>query len=248
MFDGAKLKIERANHHIGDLERQFAAFVEAHPHTLSIQSNPQTGQPTVRIRFSADPPKTLALIVGDAIHNLRTALDHMTWELVGRDGGTQNRYLKLPTGDNRINFEAACRGIKTPSQSIIDLFLSLEVFPTGKGESLYATHLLDNADKHTVITPIVRASRLSKLVALRADGSLAMSITNTAILGGSGPYANITDLPPGVSVEIDKDTKATPDIFFGDVEPVKSQPIIPTLSQLSEIVSKTIDITERSIT
>src|SRR5579872_3824589 len=150
LFKGAQLKIERADHHITDLVTQFTAFVDANPYTLAIGSNPETGQPAVLIKFRKDIPTTWALIIGDAIHCLRTALDHMTWALVGKDGGTQDRYLSFPTGDNRINFEATCKGIKTPSQSVKDAFAALEVFPEGKGNSLYALSQLDNAEKHSI--------------------------------------------------------------------------------------------------
>ena len=108
MFGSARLKLERAEYHISDIERQFAAFVRGKPHRFRIQSDPNTGVLAIRVRFVKEPPATLALIIGDAIHNMRIALDHAIWELVGLDGGTQDRYLKFPTGDNRIDFEASC--------------------------------------------------------------------------------------------------------------------------------------------
>ena len=129
MFESAKLKIIRANQHLRDFETRFAEYVATKPHRFSIHNDPESGQPKIRIRFESDRTKTFTLVVGDAIHNLRTALDHLTWEVIGLDGGTQNRYTKLPTGDNRVYYEAACKGIETPSDWVKSLFISLEPKP-----------------------------------------------------------------------------------------------------------------------
>ena len=171
MFESAKLKIKRANQHIGALEAEFAAYVATKPHRFSIYHDPKTGQPIVRIRFASAPPQNLSLVIGDAIHNTRAALDHLTWEVVGLDNGTQDRHLSLVTGDNRVNYETACKGIKTPSDWVKDLFISLEIFPGGQGDGLYTLNALDNADKHTVITPVVRATSHPPFTILNPDGT-----------------------------------------------------------------------------
>ncbi len=158
MFESAKLKIIRANQHLLDFEARFAEYVATNPHRFSIYNDPESGQPKIRIRFESDRTKTFSLIVGDAIHNLRAALDHMTWEVIGLDGGTQNRYTKLPTADNRVDYEAACKGIETPSNWVKSLFISLEVFPGGQGDGLYALNQFDITDKHTILPLMVKAT------------------------------------------------------------------------------------------
>jgi hypothetical protein len=153
MFNGARLKIGRANQHIADLETAFHTFVKDNPHTIRSSGDPKTGRTIVRVHFDQPIPDTLALIIGDAIHNLRAALDHATWELIGLDGGTQDRYLKFPTGDNRINYEASCKGLKTPREDTKKFFIALAVYKGGAGNILYTLNLLDNADKPTVSAP-----------------------------------------------------------------------------------------------
>jgi hypothetical protein len=248
MFESANLKVKRANHHIDDLERQFAAFIEHNPHTLSIQTNPDNGRLAIRIRFRKEPDTDLALIIGDAVHNLRSALDHMTWELIGIDKGTQDHYLKLPTGDNRISFEASCNGIKTPSQTVRDMLKALEIFPSGKGDILYALHLLDNSEKHTVLIPVIRASKLSKMTILRPDGIAAITMTDCTFIGGSGPFANIANIPHGHSVELDQNSKATPDIFFRKVEGAPSERVIPAFRKFRHATADAIKIITDAIT
>jgi hypothetical protein len=75
MFESARLKLQRADYHISDLERQFAAFVAEKPHRFIVQSDPNTGSIGIRVRFVKEVPTALALVIGDAIHNLRASLD-----------------------------------------------------------------------------------------------------------------------------------------------------------------------------
>ena len=65
-FDSALLKIQRATHHIDELETQISVFAGRHPYSLSIGSHPKTGQPSVRVKFNEEIPAWFALIVGDA--------------------------------------------------------------------------------------------------------------------------------------------------------------------------------------
>ncbi len=95
MFSSARLKIDRAHTHIKDLEGQFKSFVERKPHRFGIKHDEKTGQPVIEIRFVEDVPAELAVVIGDAVHNMRCALDHTIWELIGWDGGTQNKHLRL---------------------------------------------------------------------------------------------------------------------------------------------------------
>ena len=247
MFESAKLKVERAKHHITDLEVQFGAFVEKNPYSVAVGHNPETGKATIRLVFKEKIPARFALIIGDAIHNLRTALDHIAWELIGHDGGTQDRYLKFPTGDNRVSFEASCQGIKTPSRAVRDLFQSQEVFPSGKGDILYTLHLLDIADKHTVLTPIIRAAKVSKLIIYHRTGQVQATLIDNIFAGDTGTYADIWNVPEGGYVEIDEDTKATPAIFLANVQGVPAQPVFPLLGQLRHATANTLDIISKAI-
>src|SRR5882672_12019746 len=48
----------------------------------------------------SDPPQELSFIAGDAIHNLRAALDNLTWALAGKYGA--------PNSKNKVQF-VACK-------------------------------------------------------------------------------------------------------------------------------------------
>jgi hypothetical protein len=119
-----------------------------------------TGALTVEVHFHETIPTTFSLILGDAIHNLRTTLYHAAWELIGIDGGTQNRHLAFPTSGTQGDYEATCNGIKTSRDDTKKFLISLAAYPGGAGWKLYGLNRLDIADKHTFLTPIAGVARI----------------------------------------------------------------------------------------
>lgn len=234
MFESARLKIKRAEQHISDLEARFAAHVATNPHKLLVENNPETGNRHIRVLFKSDPTQSLALIAGDAIHNIRVALDHMTWEAVGRDGGTTDRYLYLPSGDDRVNYESRCKRIKTPSNWVKDLFISLEIFPRGTGDGLYALTQLDNTDKHSTLAIVVKATTTPEIRILSPSGTPALTLIGNTFISTSTDYFDIGKVPHTHKIEFDEDADCAPTIVFNDVR-WPNQPVIPTIKQFSQL-------------
>ncbi len=210
------MKIKRAQHHIADLEGQFKTFVARKPHRFSIKNDPKTGQTLIQIRFVEAPPDNLIVVIGDTIHNLRTALDHMIWALIGWDGGAQNKHLTFPCRDNRTNYEAGCNGIQTPSQWIRDFIIAFEAFPGGKGEIFCRLHEMDVTDKHRAIRPVLRGTGHPDFTIYNTKGEPCLAMSGNQFIGGMGDAAPIMNVPVGYSVELDGDTDCPPSIFFSD--------------------------------
>jgi hypothetical protein len=75
LFRGARLKIKRANKHIADLDVAILRLKDNYTSTVEI--NTQTGHQDLvhTCPEFAQAIEEMSLIAGDAIHNLRTALD-----------------------------------------------------------------------------------------------------------------------------------------------------------------------------
>lgn len=248
-FKSAKLKIEWANHHIADLQRQVDRFAKENLNIIDSEADVGASEMDFTVSFTKEVPSEIALTIGDAIHNLRASLDHLAWELVGYDGGTQDRYLQFPIYHDRTHFEASCKGMKTPSGAIKDMFKAFEAFPGGSGHVLYVIHSLDNADKHTVLTPIIQVSTIEQLILRDPTTGDICRIPTVIATGGSkeGMVFSVSGFPPGMIFDRQHDAKITPEVLFGNVEFVKDKPVFPTLTQLCDATSNTIDIVERSI-
>src|SRR5688572_21974911 len=122
-FEGAFLKIERANHHVQQFEAIVRAYVMDNVKALRPESNPNRWK---NRSLGGRIPRHTPTIVGDAIHNLRTSLDHAYCALVEANGGIIDRYAHFPFGDTRQDTKGTIGGKKAtslPSSQVLDFIL-----------------------------------------------------------------------------------------------------------------------------
>ena len=76
-------RIRRANKHIGALKRGFRTFVNDDPYTVEIERNMDVNpwEFTLYATPTRSPRIGFGSVVGDAVNNLRGALDHLVWNL-----------------------------------------------------------------------------------------------------------------------------------------------------------------------
>lgn len=96
-FQGPKLKIERAKHHIVDLENIASAFASRNVYEMTHEIEHNTGDNIFRIVIKEDIPIEVSAVVGDAVHNLRCALDHMVCDLARANNQTPHQNGGFPT-------------------------------------------------------------------------------------------------------------------------------------------------------
>src|SRR4051812_14647950 len=96
---GPFAKLERAYTHIQNFDLATAKFIATHPYIRCTKDDPKTGDLVhyMEVRPHADEGlRDLGLIAGDAVHNLRSALDLLAWQLVEAGGGTPGRGTSFP--------------------------------------------------------------------------------------------------------------------------------------------------------
>jgi len=225
-FEGAYLKLERARAHIYELEARLKEFVGREPYAAAIEQN-QDGSLSLFLELREPLPQPLGLVIGDAIHNIRTALDHATWALVGLDRGTQDRWTKLPASStNQVDYESMCRGMKTPRDDTKNFLVGLKVYPGGN-ENLLAIHQLDNMDKHQVLVPHIAAAAIGHLRVIGPD--LDMTMQGGAVSPDADGVVRLKSFGPGTKIAFDEKTKITASIFFGKDQPFAGEPVIDGL-------------------
>jgi hypothetical protein len=114
------------------------------------------------VAFDLDPPPQLGLIAGDAIHNLRAALDNLMWEVAPLAIQTREPdRLVFPIKQTRDAFEHYRNTVLEGFDAVlVEAIRRAQPFvpsehgglPDGGGQRLALLHTLWNDDKHRVPT------------------------------------------------------------------------------------------------
>jgi len=242
MFESAKLKVKRADQHIEELNRILADFVNSDFCRVEIEKDQDTGNHIVKFRQSKSMPPDVPLVIGDAIHNLRSALDLMACEIVSASGGTPTKWTQFPFRDTRQELVGTITGgeMKIAGADIISLIVDKIKPYKGGDDGLCALHSLDITDKHRLLIPVASVTALTNVNA-RFGG---VTMTRCTFTVGGGGVINIASGGPDLQIE----GHGTPafGISFSEVEVFEGQPVVPTLHQLSKLVAGVIEAVEKA--
>jgi len=162
---GARLKIKRANKHIAELEGRIDGLRERLVTTAHVDTN--SGLEYIECSFAGiekrEVLEELSTIIGDAVHNLKSALDHVWFETVSR---------LIPSGDwertrfpvyPRNNLESALRNLQIDvSSPYLFRFIVGQIKPYDGGDwAIWPVHKLDIRDKHRLLIPFIHYSSIS---------------------------------------------------------------------------------------
>lgn len=145
-------KVSRAKRHYAELEDALKIFFSTNPYKIAIQRN-DAGRIVYYLSDVADIPFDLTLITGDVIQNLRSALDHLAYDLWVRESNGHGREDKIyfpidkDIASYNRNKSGRTRGISAQSRGIVD---SLRPYPGGN-DTLWRIHALNNRDKHRLL-------------------------------------------------------------------------------------------------
>ena len=173
------LKIDRAATFLAEMEQISTAF-DAECRAATVESyDDQRASYVYRIKVVPAVPDTFALAFGDAIHNLRTALDHIARQLVIKAD------MKPTDGSNGTSFNIRMAGdskavvIPTPAdQQIVDALNAMQPRTLGSDARrhwLSILHQLDLADKHRRMLLTVAAVGGASLPVEFDDGPLNLA-------------------------------------------------------------------------
>lgn len=127
---------------------------------------------TVTFEFTNLPPSSeWSLILGDAIHNLRSALDSLALDLarMGSVNPEQEKYVYFPICNTQKCWKTAVeKSLKTVAQDALDIIHHFQPFTRNKPNSsaLLLLNQLSNRDKHRAAIDIV-----DKVKSIGLDGT-----------------------------------------------------------------------------
>jgi hypothetical protein len=93
------LKLDRARVHQQELAAILDEFRATDPYTLEPEATAAPDRIAYRLRVHAEMPRRAALVLGDAVHNIRSALDALAYEMAQKHIGSplNDPQAKAPT-------------------------------------------------------------------------------------------------------------------------------------------------------
>jgi hypothetical protein len=239
-LDGIREKIKRANEHIRNLDAEITPYLDGADHTLTttVKYDASKGGLVRDWRFSGSPlPERFSVIIGEVIHQLRSSLDHLVWQLViAHSTEKTSNHLEFPIFREPGKYPtAARRKIKGVSLTAAKRIEGLQPYhATGNIEDhpLLITHNLDIIDKHQLLIIVagelkVWGADIMNVMWNPSPGELDKVITH-----------RLTRTP---SAHADTNYQLAFDIAFETFGSRKGEAVIPSLQQLTDFVSGVID-------
>lgn len=110
-LSGPRAKIDRADEHLDALYSELEAFFEPYSNRELAYHARDGAWDVILVRPLLDeiPPLRLSIICGDVVHNLRSALDHLVWQLVLAEGNKPGKWTSFPIYSDPKDFNLNVR-------------------------------------------------------------------------------------------------------------------------------------------
>jgi hypothetical protein len=226
LFDAPTRKLQWGRHRTSE----FRWLLQQYEHSNPVkQKHTET---EIIVEREKSPPDELALVLGDAIHNLRATLDLLAADLVRRNGGSvKGVYFPFAASASQLDEQIHSKKFHRAGMVAMQQLRRLAPY-RGGNEVLRGLHDLDVMDKHQLIIPAFQGFRIVNFLLKGPSGEMAGDI------GGPGD---------GISISATRDDTLTWDsleftVAFGEGVPsvFYGQPVINTLENLANLVEQVV--------
>lgn len=240
LFHEARLKIQRAEKHVNDLNGILKAFLNGKPYVVFVEHNPDGSGDLLKVTATKTLPPDFVLTLGDALHNLRTALDYAMNEIEFQTCGVRTAYTKFPVYDSREGLVAAANGAlkqKAPKQVIDCLLGWIQPYKGGKGDAIWSLHQIDIEDKHRLL---IANTELNFIRGIRTedDSGEEYMIDDWLIVPGKVAAMPIQN---NRNVKVTNEGNASYVVTFGQGMPFQGRYVIPVAESLVKMTGAILD-------
>ena len=152
-LDGAKARLIRAEKHIGDLKAEISTFFLSEPYEVVADKDHQTGQPFYKLTCLREIPVNAQILAGDAIYNIRSALDYLAYALA-TDKSSPND-IWFPIEGCADNYRSVVeKRIRCSRPEVVKAICEIEAHKDGRGHVFWALNKLNNIHKHRLLVAV----------------------------------------------------------------------------------------------
>lgn len=156
-FEGAIGKLTRARHQLRDLNQRFIRYAESRPYRTVERVEQRPGETIADYRYIvelvSEPKREWGVLIGEVIHNMRSALDHTIYATAQRP----SRKNQFPIYTSRRGWDSqAGRMLRSVPLHVAEFVESRQPFQASGTERpdqhmLAILNRLSNHDKHRLL-------------------------------------------------------------------------------------------------
>jgi hypothetical protein len=236
-YSSALLKVERAHLHVTKLDFLLYTYLRRHAYRIVQKIDYQTGKHGFEITLKEQPPVGAALLLGDAIHNFRAALDHTISAVAAANGHAMDE-TRFPFAKSAANIEQAIkRGAALAGDTAMQICRELKPYPGGN-EALWGLHTADIADKHRSIIPAAAYGNFQfRLLPNSHQPGIGMEVPIYPL----GDEPNFIPAIEGREHEHPSELGLSLNVIFPNDGPLGGYPMVATLYEVGRLVQCVVD-------
>ena len=238
-------KLRRSDAHLILLYHKITAYVRGAPFMLTAERD-SDGNGLFIFQVLREPPMEFATIVGDVVHNVRSALDYLAHEAIKRNGfpPANPKRIQFPIcgtvrdfDNEAINLGRLC-GISHFGYRIVDAFQPHQMRPpfTFEVHPLWHLHKLSNLDKHQTLNLSSLGTYCRWRYLTQDDRLLGEDVRDGMMYNGA-----VIGLMPAefINEKAKIEAQITGQVSFRDA-PVVDRDVMAVLQSIREFVGETI--------
>ncbi len=205
-----RAKVWRSQHHLESIGREVVAFNRAEPSPYRLQSKMYAGggKHVFYLHINREFPPEWGVAFGEAIHDIRSALDHTVYQLTIDWRGRRLSNTGFPVFRQRADFRrhsSLIRGIGPGPQAFIE---KLQPYPHRRRVEHRALRLVHdrwNQDKHRVVHPT--GVELRRVEVYHPPGC-TFEVNGRVLQDGARAVTIVCDPPnPDVNMHVEAEAK-----------------------------------------
>jgi hypothetical protein len=156
-----RLKVTRSRKHVDELEASVATFLRRKPYQVATKREPGTRRLIYFVSRVDEVPLEIAVAAGDALQNLRSALDHLAYRLVllRTGGAVPMSHVYFPIAESLAKYDQIKKnylnGVSAHVMGAVDAIKPYR----GGTDALWRLHQSNIIDKHRLLLTVGAAFR-----------------------------------------------------------------------------------------
>lgn len=213
----------RAETHLETFRKEAATFSERDPAPFGFrpEDTPRSDKSVEYVLYAVVREQLLsdlAPIVGDVIHNIRSALEHFAWEITPRRA--RSRRTQFPIFTDECEFKVRSppmlKGIKGYERTFIEGMQPYVASNPPRLDPLAILSELSNLDKHRLLVPIIAAVDRTDVWAATSNADITWHFIEVGPVEHDAKIVAFTATPQDPSKEMQVHTQSGLEIRLRD--------------------------------